>query len=300
MRPIVVVHAGAGSLSEDLAQHEHRSHACLLEGLAAARALLEDGGGALAAAQAAVEILESFELFNAGRGSTLCADGSVQMSAALMRGSDRAAGAVAGVRHTRHPIAGARVVFDGDQVLMIGEAADALADAARLEQWSNDRFITPRQRARLLARRTADDRGTVGAVCVDGDGELAAATSTGGVGGQPPGRVGDSPLIGAGTWADARVAVSCTGAGEAFIRAGTARRIATLMECDVGLTDAAGRGLADVIDLGGHGGLIAVDAGGRVVMPFTTEAMPRGLWRDGEPARAWVTERSESEPATGF
>ncbi|HEX4009909.1 MAG TPA: isoaspartyl peptidase/L-asparaginase [Solirubrobacteraceae bacterium] len=296
MRPVVVVHAGAGSLGEDLAQHEQRSHACLLEAMDAARSLLADGRAAVVAAQAAVEILESFELFNAGHGSTLCADGSVQMSAALMRGSDRAAGAVAGVRHTRHPIAGARVVLDGDQVLMIGEAADALADAAGLERWANDRFITARQRGRLLARRTADDRGTVGAVCLDGDGDLAAATSTGGVGGQPPGRVGDSPLIGAGTWADPRVAVSCTGAGESFIRAGTARRIATLLECDVGLTVAAARALADVAELDGHGGLIAVDAGGQVVMPFTTEAMPRGMWRDGEPARAWVTEPGASEP----
>jgi len=299
MKPVVAVHAGAGALGEDLVVHAERSRACLLEAITAARSSLEGGGDAMTAAQAAVEVLESFELFNAGHGSTLCSDGTVEMSAALMRGRDRAAGAVAGVRHTRHPIAAARLVLDDDQVLMIGAAADARAQDGGLEQCDNEHFITARQRARLLARRVAVDRGTVGAVCADADGVLAAATSTGGVAGQPPGRVGDSPLIGAGTWADARVAVSCTGAGEAFIRGGTARSIAMLVECAHGLGDAADRALADVVGLGGHGGLIAVGAGGEVVMPFTTQAMPRAVWRDGAQPRAWVAEPAGSEPAGG-
>ncbi len=129
----------------------------------------------------------------------------------------------------------------------------------------------------------ADDGGTVGAVCLDTDGMLAAATSTGGLQGQRPGRVGDSPVIGAGTWADRLVAVSCTGKGEAFLRAGAARLLAALVASGVGLETAARSVLDAVEECGGDGGLIAVDAGGEVVLPFSADAMPRGWLRPGEP-----------------
>jgi isoaspartyl peptidase/L-asparaginase-like protein (Ntn-hydrolase superfamily) len=149
------------------------------------------------------------------------------------------------------------------------------------ERRLNDYFITDRQRQRLREHTTAKDHGTVGAVCLDTHGVLAAATSTGGITAQPPGRVGDTPLIGAGTWADKRVAVSCTGTGEAFIRAGAAARLATLVECGASLVEAADRVLADVSALGGSGGLIAVDASGHTATPYTTETLLHAVWRSG-------------------
>jgi isoaspartyl peptidase/L-asparaginase-like protein (Ntn-hydrolase superfamily) len=126
------------------------------------------------------------------------------------------------------------------------------------------------------------DGGTVGAVCLDAHGRLAAATSTGGIRGQPPGRIGDTPLVGAGTWADAAVAVSCTGDGEAFIRSGVGRLIAALVRCGVTLEEAARRALDDVAALGGEGGLLALHASGALTAPFLTEAMPHGFWRAGQ------------------
>ena len=259
-----------------------------MEALECARACLERGGDAIEAAHDAVVSMEAFELFNAGRGSVLCSDGTVEMSAALMRGSDRAAGAVAGMRRSRHPITGARSLLTSKSVLLAGERADAHAEQMGVEQLANAYFITERQRARLAERGPCADGATVGAVCLDGAGTLAAATSTGGVRGQPPGRIGDSPLIGAGTWADARVAVSCTGDGEAFIRSGTARHIAALIEHGVALPDAAQRSLDDVSELGGRGGLIVIDAYGNVAMPFCTELMPRGVWRPGQEPTSWI------------
>jgi beta-aspartyl-peptidase (threonine type) len=235
---------------------------------------------------AAVRSLESFELFNAGRGSALCADGSVEMSAGLMRGDDRAAGAVAGVRTVEHPIEAARAVLDSSQVLVIGEAAERLAARAGATTHPPPWFVTERQRQRL-ASRAAGDRGTVGAVVLDGAGRLAAATSTGGITGQPSGRVGDTPIIGAGTWADDRVAISCTGEGEAFIRVGVSRQIALAVARGATLELACRPALADVVELGGAGGLIALGADGHSTLPFTTEAMPRGRWRAGEEPEVW-------------
>jgi len=281
---VVVIHAGAGSLSDDLRAHEADVREALAAALGAAAAALEDGQDAVAAVRCAVIEMESFPLFNAGLGSALCADGSVEMSAALMRGSDRAAGAVAAVRHTRHPILAAQALLDAEQVLLIGEHADAYAAARGLEQWEPEMFITERQRRRLREHLALIEHGTVGAVCLDAAGALAAATSTGGLRGQPPGRVGDSPLIGAGTWADEHVAVSCTGQGEAFIRAGAARFLGALVEAGAAVDAAALVVLEEVRRCGGSGGLIAVDARGQVAMPFSSEAMPRGMWRAGEGA----------------
>jgi beta-aspartyl-peptidase (threonine type) len=171
---------------------------------------------------------------------------------------------------------------------MAGAAADEHAAAGGAEQRDPSWFVTERQRRRLAERGADFDRGTVGAVCVDAAGFLAAATSTGGRRGQVPGRVGDSPLLGAGTWADTRVAVSCTGDGEVFIRAGVARHLATLLQCGAGLGDASDEALGEVAALGGTGGLIAVDADGEVATPFSTGAMPRGVWREGQEPETWV------------
>jgi isoaspartyl peptidase/L-asparaginase-like protein (Ntn-hydrolase superfamily) len=210
------------------------------------------------------------------------------MSAALMRGSDRGAGAVAGTRHTQNPILGARAVLESPQVLMSGPAADERAALAGAQQRSADYFVTGRQRQRWLADEAVQDRATVGAVCLDAKGVLAAATSTGGVRGQPPGRVGDCPIIGAGTWADEHVAVSCTGDGEAFIRCATAREVAARVQRECSLDEAVQVALGQIAALQASGGLIALDREGRVVMPFITEVMPRGVWRAGEPPEAWV------------
>ncbi|MBV8997942.1 MAG: isoaspartyl peptidase/L-asparaginase [Solirubrobacterales bacterium] len=285
--PVIVVHAGAGGLGEDLRDQEAECRAALERALKAGADALASGEGAVEAACASVMVMEGFSLFNAGYGSVLCSDGSVEMSAAVMRGSDRAAGAMAMMRRTRHPIAAARTLLDAPPVLLAGERADAHAADHGLEQHDPSEFVTQRQMQRLerwLSRREASDRGTVGAVCLDADGQLAAATSTGGRLGQRPGRVGDSPLIGAGTWADRQVAVSCTGAGEAFIRAGAGRLLGALVAQGVGLEAAAKSVMGEIADCEGVGGLIAVDAGGNVATPFSTEAMPRGLLRLGEAA----------------
>jgi L-asparaginase / beta-aspartyl-peptidase len=287
MRPVVLIHAGAGGRSREIDQRQREYREALLTTLAKARVVLEAGGSAVDAAQAAVMFMEDqVEFFNAGRGSTLCADGSVEMSAAIMRGSDREAGAVASIRHARYPIAAARAVLDtSPHVLLVADAADRHAATAGAEQRDPAYFITDRQQRRLADEPSRFERGTVGAVCLDADGTLAAATSTGGMRGQLPGRVGDSPLIGAGTWADQRAAISCTGDGEAFIRAGAARQVASLLAGGTPIEAAAEAVLDDVVALGGQGGLIALGADGAAALSLRAAAMPRGIWRAGdEPA----------------
>lgn len=289
-RPVFAIHGGAGPspTAESPAADDYR--AALLEALRRGRVVLEADGHAIDAVIAAVTFMEDeFDLFNAGRGSVLCSDATVEMSAALMRGRDREAGAVALVRRTRQPILAAQAVLaSSHHVLLAGDAADQHAAAAGLEQCEPDYFVTDRQRARLRDRGSDFDRGTVGAVCMDGLGQLAAATSTGGRRGQRPGRLGDTPLIGAGTWADEHIAISCTGDGEQFIRAGAARQLALLRETGRTLEQAAELTLEDVRELGGRGGLIAVDIDGQVAMPFTARAMNRGMWRPGEEPAVWI------------
>ena len=148
--------------------------------------------------------------------------------------------------------------------------------------------MTDHQLGRLEQAGSDFERGTVGAVCIDAQGELIAGTSTGGRRGQMPGRVGDTPLIGAGTWADARVAISCTGEGEAFIRAAAAHQVAARLAGGESLAQAAADTLQDIATVDGVGGLIAVDVGGEVTMPFTTDVMNRAVWRAGETPEAWV------------
>jgi beta-aspartyl-peptidase (threonine type) len=281
--PVVVVHGGAGGHTDEIREFEAEYRAALEQALnAGAEALVKRGGGAVEAVRAAVMVLEAVPLFNAGHGAALCSDESVELSASVMRGSDRAAGGVAMITRTRHPVAAAVALLDEPEVLLVGESADAHAAANGLEQIDPAEFVTERQRQRLIERPAKVNPETVGAVCLDATGLLAAATSTGGLGGQRPGRVGDSPLIGAGTWADERVAVSCTGQGETFIRAGAARLVAALVERGETLESAASAAMQAVARCGGTGGLIAVDARGNVVTPLSTAAMPRGVWRAGE------------------
>lgn len=288
--PVIAVHAGAGPASADRAALADEARAGVLVALARGRDVLGQGGQALDAVQAAVAYMEDeVGIFNAGRGAVLCSDGTAEMSAAVMRGTDRQAGAVAIVTRTRFPVAAARAVLDASpHVLVMGPAADAFAARHGIEQRDPEYFVTERQRGRLTTIGSDFVRGTVGAVCLDPGGGLAAATSTGGRRGQMPGRVGDTPVIGAGTWADDQVAVSCTGDGEAFIRVAAAHHLATRLAHGEPLAEAATATLADVGLADGTGGLIAVGAGGEVALPFTTGAMNRGMWRDGEEPHAWV------------
>jgi isoaspartyl peptidase/L-asparaginase-like protein (Ntn-hydrolase superfamily) len=262
--------------------------AALAEALAAGHRLLSAGGSALDAVVAAVRVLEDCEFLNAGRGSTLNLDGCVEMDAAVMDGSSRSAGAVACLRRVVNPVLAARAVMESSpHVLLCGEGAERFAKQHGLAFADPEFFIVPARRKLLeetLARassraRSSGTGGTVGAVARDARGHLAAATSTGGLVGKLPGRVSDSALIGAGTFADdATCAVSATGTGDLFIRAGFALEVDALMR-HAGLDVAAAceRALASVRKLGGRGGCIALDAAGRVAMPFDTAVMARGI-----------------------
>jgi isoaspartyl peptidase/L-asparaginase-like protein (Ntn-hydrolase superfamily) len=284
------VHGGAGDLAGEGAEAEPL-RAGLRDALAAGAAVLAAGGAALDSVVAAVAGLEACPDFNAGTGSALNADGEVEMDAAVMEGSARRAGAVAGVRRLAHPALAARaVLLDGRHVLLFGAEAERLGRAAGVAEIAPEALIVPRRRAQLeRARRGAAPRGggTVGAVARDASGHLAAATSTGGLTGKLPGRISDSAQIGCGTWADdATCAVSATGQGELFIRSAFAHAVdAWVRHAGVSLETACWRALADVAALGGHGGCIAIDAAGRIALPFDTPAMPRGVVRAGESAR---------------
>jgi L-asparaginase / beta-aspartyl-peptidase len=240
--------------------------------------LLKQGKSSLDAVTAAVVVLEDSPLFNAGRGSCFNADGEIEMDASVMEGDRLRAGAVAAVRHIRNPVLAARVVMEKTRhVLLAGDGAERLARRLGLKLEPAAYFKTERQLA--AARRNLKSyHGTVGAVALDRDGNLAAATSTGGYTGKLPGRIGDSPIIGAGTYADNRAcAVSGTGVGEAFIRAAVAYDVGARMRYRGASLGAAARAaLANVKRLGGDGGLIAVDRRGNVAMPYNSEGMYRG------------------------
>lgn len=281
---VIAVHGGCGNPAAGVLRDEPSYREALDESLRAGSDVLESGGSALDAVQAAVERLEDCPLFNAGRGSVLNTDGAVEMDAAVMWGASRDAGSVAAVTGVRHPVALARLVMEDTSHLMVaGQGAARLAEERGLELCDPDWFVTERQRDRWTAAK-----GTVGAVALDGDGHLAAATSTGGMKGQLPGRVGDSPLIGAGTYAEDGVcAVSATGDGELIVRATLAAEIAALMRlAGLPLQEAAERAVKErLAPLRAEAGLIAVDHQGNVTMPFNTTVMHRGVARNGD---AWT------------
>ena len=284
----LVIHGGAGSMRPgrlDPAQER-----CARDGLdvalAAGSAVLERSESALAAVEAAVRVLEEDVCFNAGRGSVLTAEGCIELDAAIMDGRTRRAGAVAGLRTTRAPISLARLLLDqGPHVFLSGKGADQFAREHGLEQVDNRWFEVPerrRQLEELLASGGFDDEvkyGTVGAVAVDTEGHVAVATSTGGLTAKRWGRVGDSPLVGAGTYADDRsAAASATGSGEYFIRSVAAHQLAERVRLGgEPLQQALDAVLADVAALGGKGGLIAVAPSGEAAWGFTTPAMYRGM-----------------------
>jgi beta-aspartyl-peptidase (threonine type) len=284
---VIVVHGGCGNPSGGTVEHEEDYHRGLEEAVRAAAAALTAGADALGAAQAAVSRLEDAPMFNAGRGSVLTAEGVAEMDAAIMCGRRGRAGAVAAVTTARHPVALARAVMETtDDVLVVGAGADRLAAERELELMDPAWFVTARQRERLrraqegLAHEDAGDTpiGTVGAVVRDAEGGLAAATSTGGRRGQRPGRVGDSPIVGAGTFADTHVAISATGNGEAMMQTCAAHEVSALIRHGgLDLAAACAAVLHGIDEIG----LIAVDAAGNVAMPFDTTLMHRA-WRLGD------------------
>ncbi|WP_230530456.1 isoaspartyl peptidase/L-asparaginase family protein [Microvirga roseola] len=292
----LAIHGGAGTIlrSRMTPEREAAYHAGLRRALDAGRAVLADGGAALDAVTAAVMVLEDEPLFNAGRGAVYTSAGKQEMDAAVMNGRDRAAGAVAGICGPRNPILAARAVMEhSGPVLLIGESAMAFCREHGIAFEEPSYFHTEQRWQALqdtlaMRRSGAEDQdesrkhGTVGAVARDRNGHLAAATSTGGMTAKMPGRVGDSPVIGAGTWADDETcAVSGTGHGEIFIRYAAGHEIASRMRYAGQSLEEASR--AVVMDMlapaGGSGGIIAVDRAGNVSLPFNCSGMYRGVVR---------------------
>jgi beta-aspartyl-peptidase (threonine type) len=290
----LAIHGGAGTFRRDAMSPERRAlhHAGLVRALVAGRDILAGGGGALDSVTAAVVALEDDPLFNAGRGSVFSSAGTQQMDAAVMEGREHRAGAVAGIFGPKNPVLAARAVMEhSPHVLLIGDGALALCRAHGLAFADRDYFYSAaRWRAlrQTLARQArggaeAEDNGTrrhgtVGAVARDRQGDLAAATSTGGRTGSLPGRVGDSPIIGAGTYADnASCAVSATGHGEFFIRFAVAHEIAArLRHRGEALAEAAREVIDGLGRIGGSGGLVAVGRDGELALPFNCSGMYRG------------------------
>jgi len=274
--PIVIaIHGGAGVLRADKPGASQR--AVLKQALEAGYEVLERGEPSLDAVAAAVVVLEDSPLFNAGRGSSFNSDGEIEMDASIMEGAGLRAGAVAAVRRIRNPVLAARAVMEASRhVLLAGNGAERFARKHGLKLEPAEYFHTAR-RLSALKRNLTSYHGTVGAVALDAAGNLAAATSTGGYTGKLPGRIGDSPIIGAGTYADNRAcAVSGTGFGEAFIRAAVGHDVcARMLYAHVSLATAAAAALKNVASLGADGGLIAVDRRGNVAMPFNSEGMYR-------------------------
>lgn len=285
----LVIHGGAGRITRETvtAGDDAAIRAALADALAAGAAILDAGGSALDAVEAAVVVLEDAPAFNAGRGACFTHALTNELDAAIMDGADRRAGAVAGVTATRNPVRLARAVMeDSPHVLLAGKGADAFSAERGLDQAGADWFATPARRAQIDAMLADGGNafdvdmkyGTVGAVARDRAGHVAAATSTGGVTGKRWGRVGDSPVLGAGTWADDRAcAVSCTGSGEFFIRTAVAHEIgARIRLAGEDLATAATTVLGEVQALGGTGGVIVAGPAGDGAWVFTTPGMHRG------------------------
>ena len=304
MRWTLMIHGGCGAMRPATVppEVEEAARRGLEAALDAGERVLAEGGAALDAVGAAARVLEEHPCFNAGRGSVLTAAGKAELDAAIMDGRDRSAGAVAGLRTTRSPIDAARAAMEhSPHILLTYDEADAFARERGLEQVENAWFVTAERKAQLekvMAAGGAFDTdikyGTIGAVAVDSHGHVAAATSTGGLTAKRWGRIGDSPLIGAGTYADDRAcAVSATGLGEAFIRAVGGHQLAMrVMLSGESLQSALDAVLADVGSLGGTGGLIAVAPDGEAAWGFTTPGMYRGVARsNGEREVAVYAER---------
>jgi beta-aspartyl-peptidase (threonine type) len=302
----LVIHGGAGTIERSAItpERERDYRAGLERALRAGYDILKSGGSSLDATEAAVRVLEDDPHFNAGKGAVFTSAGTNELDAAIMDGKTLKAGAVANLRHIRNPITLARMLMEKSEhavksprvgpLLMAGEGAETFAKENGIELVDQKYFFTQERWDALQKIKEAeksggsgekkfiitdqDRHGTVGAVALDQSGNLAAATSTGGTTNKKAGRIGDSPIIGAGTYANnATCAVSCTGDGEFFIRAAVAHDVSALMEYrGIKLQEAAQAALDKAKQLGGEGGLIAIDKDGNTALPFNTSGMYRG------------------------
>ena len=288
----LAIHGGAGVITRGSMTPEQEAafEAGLKQALEAGAEVLRNGGSAVDAVQAAVIPMEDNPIFNAGKGAVFTAAGTHELDASIMDGRNRNAGAVAGVTVVKNPILAARAVMDElEHVMFAGPGADEFARLHGLESVPNTYFDTDWRRQALdrvletQARTAADKHGTVGAVAIDKDGNLAAATTTGGMTAKTAGRVGDSPLIGAATYAENGVcAVSATGHGEYFIRVGVAKTICDRVKlAGERIGDAAQVALDEVAELGGDGGVVLIDGDGHPDFVFNSEGMYRG-WIDAD------------------
>lgn len=304
----LAIHGGAGTIlkSQMTPALEAEYRGGLENALRAGWDILEKGGSSLDAVEAAVCSLEDFPLFNAGRGSVFTHEGKQELDASIMDGKTLRAGSVAFVNNIKNPVSLARLVMEKtEHVLLAGEGANHFAQEMGIKTESDEYFFTEHRWLQMIEARSAGrvqldhsaaglesemvepaskPLGTVGAVAVDANGDLAAATSTGGMTNKKFGRVGDTAIIGAGTYADDKCAVSCTGVGEYFMRAVTAYDVAALMKYKGhNLENAAAEAIRHVGSINGEGGLIAVDSNGNVALPFNSEGMYRGyLIESGE------------------
>ncbi|SDP41257.1 beta-aspartyl-peptidase (threonine type) [Ralstonia sp. 25mfcol4.1] len=319
---VIAIHGGAGTITRAAmdANREREYTTALEQVLLAGQRVLAEGGSALDAVTEAVRLLEECPLFNAGKGAVLTHAGTYELDASVMDGATLNAGAVACVKRLRNPVLAARAVLEkSEHVLFAGEGAEAFAEAqglelvapeyyftqARYDQWQRAQGTTgmallDHDAAALAARAAQEGKGdpldadkkfgTVGAVACDANGNLAAATSTGGVTNKQVGRVGDTPVLGAGCYADDVAAVSATGTGEMFIRTAAAFDVSAQMRyAGLSLEESARRVVMEKLPaIHGRGGLIAVDRAGNVTLPFNTEGMYRGLARVGEPVNVWI------------
>jgi beta-aspartyl-peptidase (threonine type) len=291
----LAVHGGAGTIdrSQMTPEKESNYRGGIERALTAGWKILKDGGSSVDATEAAVKVLEDDPNFNAGKGSDFTSAGTNELDAAIMNGKTLAAGTVANLKHIKNPISLARLVMEKSKhVMMDGAGAEAFAKANGVKLVDQKYFFTQRRWDALQKAKTKEKggpegskkffdeelHGTVGAVALDRDGSLAAATSTGGKANKLPGRVGDTPIIGAGTYANnATCAVSGTGDGEFFIMATVAHEVSALMEYrGLKLPEAAQTALDKAAKLGGTGGLIAIDREGNIALPFNTSGMYRG------------------------
>ncbi|MBT3179590.1 MAG: isoaspartyl peptidase/L-asparaginase [Candidatus Marinimicrobia bacterium] len=288
----IAIHGGAGTITRKnmTAETEAAYRSKLEEALNIGSIILENGGTSLDAVVAAISIMEDSELFNAGKGAVFTNAGTNELDASIMDGSNLLAGAVAGVKTVKNPITAARKVMENTwHVMLSGEGADQFAKEQNLEIVDPSYFYTQR-RWDYLKKVQAEKYGTVGCVALDKNGNLAAGTSTGGLTNKRWGRIGDSPIIGAGTYANNKTcAVSGTGEGEFYIRGNVAYDVSAMMEYqNIPVGKAARRVINKLSNLGAEGGVIAMDSFGNISMPFNTEGMYRGFKKASEISKVFI------------
>ena len=291
-KPVVyglVIHGGAGTITRKNMSSEKESayRAKLTEALAAGFEILEKGGSSMDAVETTIRIMEDSPLFNAGKGAVFTNAGTNELDASIMDGSNLQAGAVAGVKTIKNPISAARKVMDETwHVMLAGDGADNFAKEQGLEIVNNNYFYTERRWKALQKEQDSEKHGTVGCVALDRNHNLAAGTSTGGLTNKRWGRIGDTPIVGAGNYANNQTCgVSGTGQGEYFIRGNMAFDVSALMNYSSLSVEKAAREVIDKLSQrGGRGGLIAMDKNGNIAMPFNTEGMYRGYYlNESEP-----------------